>query len=101
MSAEVVKVCESVPTGIVPLSVRLAEFHQSQRDWHLEMARKHGAHGHERAEQDHLEAAAAHEAAMAAPLDDRIAGAGMRASALADEASQKVGVRPYRPGPRR
>ena len=34
------------------------------------MARKHGDHGHERAEQDHLEAAAAHEAAMAKPLDD-------------------------------
>jgi hypothetical protein len=88
-----------VGTGIVPLSVRLAEFHQSQRDWHLQMAREHGRSGHARAEQDHLDAAAAHTAAMEAPLDDRIAGAALRASALADEASQ-VGVRPFRPWPR-
>jgi hypothetical protein len=90
-----------MPTGIVPLSVRLAAFHESQHDWHLEMARKHGDHGHERAEQDHLEAAAAHEAAMAEPFNDRLAGGAMRASGLADEASQKVGVRPFRPWPRR
>src|SRR3954447_18064069 len=37
-----------MPT-VIPLSVRLAAFHESQRDWHREMA-----------EQDHLEAAAAH-----------------------------------------
>ena len=87
--------------GIVPLSVRLAEFHEEQRGCHLQMARKHGAYGHERAEQDHVEAAAAHEAAKAAPLNDRIAGAAMRASAIADEASRKVGVRPLLPWPRR
>ena len=45
---------------VIPLSVRLAAFYQDVRDWHLEMARKHGEHGHERAEQDHLEAAGAH-----------------------------------------
>ena len=55
--------------------MRLAAFHESQRDWHREMARKHGDHGHERAEQDHLDAAAAHEAASAKPLDERLAGA--------------------------
>ena len=88
-------------TGIVPLSVRLAEFHESQRDWHLQMARKHGAYGHERAEQYHVEAAAAHEAAKAVPLNDRIAGAAIRASAIADEGSQKVGVRPLLPWPKR
>ena len=65
------------------------------------MAREHGDHGHERAEQDHLEAAEAHEGAMEAPLDDRIAGAALRASSFADEASQKVGVRPLRPWPKR
>jgi hypothetical protein len=90
-----------VPTGIVPLSVRLAAFHESQRDWHREMARQHGEHGHERAEQDHLEAAAAHEAARAKPLDERLAGAAMRASSIADDASQKVGIRPFRPWPKR
>jgi len=90
-----------VPTTVIPLSVRLAAFHESQRDWHHEMAGKHGEHGHERAEQDHLEAAAAHEAAMAKPLDERLAGAAMRASSMADEASQKVGVRPFLPGPKR
>ena len=90
-----------MPTGIVPLSARLAAFHESQRDWHLEMAREHGRRGHARAEQDHLESAAAHEAAMDAPLDDRIAGPAMRASSIADEASQKVGVRPLRPWPER
>jgi hypothetical protein len=84
---------------VIPLSVRLAAFHESQRDWHIERARRHGAHGHERAEQDHLEAAAAHEAARAKPLDERLAGAAMRA--MADQASQKVGVRPLRPWPRR
>jgi hypothetical protein len=90
-----------MPTGIVPLSVRLAAFHRDLRDWHREMARKHGRRGHERAEQDHLEAAAAHEAAMAAPFDKRLPGAAMRASSIADEASQKVGVRPLLPWPRR
>ena len=50
-----------VATGIVPLSARLAAFHESQRDSHLEMAREHGRRGHARAEQDHLEAAAAHQ----------------------------------------
>src|SRR3954453_23783551 len=70
------------------------------RALHLEMARKHGEHGHERAEQDHLEGAAVHEAAMAKPLDERLAGAAMQASAVADEASQKVGVRPLLPWPR-
>ena len=89
-----------MPT-VIALSVRLAAFHQSQRDWHLEMARKHGDHGHERAEQDHLEAAAAHEAAMAAPFDKRLAGAAMRASSIADAASQKAGARPLRPWPER
>jgi hypothetical protein len=53
------------------------------------------------AEQDHLEAVAAHEAAMAKPLDERLASAAMRASAIADQASQKVGVRPLLPWPRR
>jgi hypothetical protein len=37
------------------------------------MARKHRDHGHERGEQDHLDAAAAHEAEMAKPLDERLA----------------------------
>src|SRR4051812_39529633 len=46
MSPEVLEVWDSVPS-VVPLSVRLAAFHQSQRDWHLEMARKHDGHGHE------------------------------------------------------
>ena len=91
----------AMPTGIVPLSVRLAEFHESQRDWHREMARKHRDHGHERAEQDHLEAAAVHEAAMAKPLDERLARAARRASGLAARASQKVGVRPFKPWPKR
>lgn len=86
---------------VVPLSVRLAAFHKDLRDWHREMARKHGKHGHDRAEQDHLDAAAAHEAARAKPLDERLAGAAMRASAVADQASQKVGVRPFRPWPKR
>ena len=86
---------------VVPLSVRLAAFHKDQRDWHGEMARKHGEHGHERAGQDHLEAAAVHEAAMAKPLDERLAGAARRASGLADEASQTVGVRPFLPWPKR
>jgi hypothetical protein len=90
-----------MPTTVIPLSVRLAAFHRDLRDWHREMARKHGDHGHERAEQDHLEAAAAHEVAMAKPLDERLAGAAMPASAFAEEASQKVGVRPFRPWPRR
>jgi len=88
-----------MPTTVIPLSVRLAAFHRDLRDWHREMARKHGEHGHERAEQDHLEAAV-HEAAMARPLDERLAGAARRASGLADEASQKVGVRPLRPWPK-
>jgi hypothetical protein len=90
-----------MPTTVIPLSVRLAAFHRDLRDWHREMAGKHGEHGHERAEQDHLDAAAAHEAAMAKPLDERLAGSAMRASSIADEASQKVGVRPLLPWPRR
>ena len=40
-------------------------------------------------------------ALLAKPLDERLAGAARRASGLADEASQKVGVRPFRPWPKR
>jgi hypothetical protein len=90
-----------VAAGIVPLSARLAAFHESQRDWHIERARRHGQLGHDLAEQTHLDAAVAHEAAMATPLDLRLAGAAMRAGNIADQASQKVGVRPFRPWPRR
>ena len=74
---------------VIPLSVRLAAFHEDLRDWHREMARNYGEHGHERAGQDHLEAAAVHEAAMAEPFNDPLAGAARRASGLADEASQR------------
>ena len=66
-----------------------------------DLARIAPALTHARAEQDHLEAAEAHEGAMEAPLDDRIAGAALRASSIADQASQKVGVRPLRPWPKR
>jgi hypothetical protein len=38
---------------------------------------------------------------MAAPFDKRLPGAAMRASSIADEASQKVGVRPLLPWPKR
>jgi hypothetical protein len=55
------------------------------------MARKHGDHSHERAEQDHLEAAAAHRAARAKPLNERLAGAAMRASSPADESVAEGG----------
>jgi hypothetical protein len=54
-----------------------------------------------RAEQAHLEAAAAHEAAMAAPLDQARAAAAMRACGFADQSSQQAGVRPMRPWPKR
>jgi len=90
-----------VATGIVPLSVRLAEFHESQRKWHLGTAREHRKRGHEGAELRHRQAAAVHEAAMSAPFDKRLVGAAMRASGMADQASQKVGVRPLRPWPKR
>ena len=87
-----------MPTTVIPLSVRLAAFHESQRDWHLEMAREHVRSGHARAEQDHLEAAEAHAAAMEAPLDDRIAGAGLRASGGSDRGRGERGEAPTLPG---
>jgi hypothetical protein len=84
--------------AIVPVSALLGAFHDNQHDWHLKMAGRHGRHGHDLAEQAHLEAAKAHEAARMAPLDDRIAGAAVRASAVARQASQKVplAIRPRR-----
>jgi hypothetical protein len=76
----------------VPLSVQLAEFHRSHVAYHRRMARRHARHGHHGAAAlRHLRAAEAHEAAAAA-LDKRLPGAAMRASAMADEASQRVGV---------
>jgi hypothetical protein len=78
----------------VSLSERLAAFHASQRDWHEEMAKAHDEHGHQEAGQLHRAAAAVHEAAMLAPLDTASAQAAMRASNFADEASQRVGVKP-------
>lgn len=69
------------------------------RAYHRRMARQHARHGHEGAELRHKQAAEAHEAAMAAPLDEKAARGAMRASAMADEASQRVGVKPMLPWP--
>jgi transcriptional regulator with XRE-family HTH domain len=93
-----------LPAGmprVVPLSVQLAAFHEAERKRHVEMARELGKRGHEAAELRHRQAAAAHEAAMAEPTDRRLTAAAMRASRIAQVASQKVGVRPFRPWPRR
>jgi hypothetical protein len=38
---------------------------------------------------------------MAAPMDEKVTRPAMRASSIADEASQRVGVRPLLPWPRR
>ena len=71
----------------IPLSERLREFHKSQVVYHLRMAGEHRRHGHDGAVVRHEQAAVAHEAAM-------------RASAVADEASLRVGGRPLMPWPR-
>src|SRR4051794_15933264 len=51
------------------------------------MARRHSRHGHDLAEQAHLDAAEAHEAAMATPLDERLAGA---STAMSPEGYRKL-----------
>lgn len=84
----------------VPRSARLARFHADLVAYHRGMAREHARRGHEDAALQHEEAAQAHELA-AAPFDRRTVGAAMRAAAMADEASQKVGVRPLLPWPER
>jgi hypothetical protein len=49
---------------------------------------------HDEAERQHRAAAAAHEAAMATPMDTFSAEVAMRASNRADQASRDVGVNP-------
>ena len=75
-------------------SERLGAFHASQRDWHWGMAEAHRQHGHDEAERQHRAAAAAHQAAMATPMDTFSAEVAMRASNRADQASRDVGVNP-------
>jgi hypothetical protein len=69
----------AMPTTVIPLSVRLAAFHESQRDWELETARKHGRGGHHGAELRHGQAAAAHQAARAEPFNDKLVSAAIAA----------------------
>jgi hypothetical protein len=83
----------------VPLSQQLRAFHASQVAYHRRMAREHARDDHHGAALRHEQAAEAHEAAAAAPLEQRTVGAAMRASAIADEVSQRVGVRPLLPWP--
>jgi hypothetical protein len=83
----------------VPLSQQLAAFHASQVAYHHRTAREHARHGHHGAALRHQQAAEAHEAAMSAPFDEKVTRPAMRASAIADEASQRVGVRPRLPWP--
>src|SRR4051812_47694805 len=89
----------AVPPVAVPLSQRLAAFHEDQARYHLRMAREHAKRGHDEAAERHREAAEAHRQAKAAPLDKQAPQAAMRAAAIADEASQRVGVRPLLPWP--
>jgi hypothetical protein len=81
------------------LSAQLRTFHKGQVAYHRRMAREHARHGHEDAAQRHQQAADAHEVAVAAPLDQRAVRAAMRLAAMADEASQRAGVRPLMPWP--
>src|SRR3954451_16361792 len=86
-----------LPAGmphVVPLSARLAAFHDNLRKRHLEMARKHRKRGHREAEMRHQQAAAAHEAAMEPPLDERLTAAATGASSIAYAATRKLGGRP-------
>lgn len=83
----------------MPRFGQLRAFHESQVEFHCKMAREHARHGHDGAELRHQQAAEAHKAASAALFDSKTAGAAMRASAKADEASQMVGVRPLMPWP--
>jgi len=81
------------------LSQQLAEFHRGLAGHHRQTARRHRQHGHDGAALRHEQAAEAHALAAATPLDQRLAGAAMRASGIADEASQRAGVRPFMPWP--
>src|SRR3954447_15544940 len=88
-------------TGAVPrtpfsVSERLEAFHASQRDWHRDVAEAHRKHGHVEAERQHRAAAAAHEAAMATPMDTFSTRGAMQASNRADDASQAAGVKASR-----
>jgi len=83
----------------VPLSAQLRAFHADMMQHHRRMAREHARHSHDDAAQRHEQAADAHEAAMAAPMDTKLTGAAMRAGGMADEASQRAGVRPLMPWP--
>jgi hypothetical protein len=58
------------------------------------VAEAHRKHGHDEAERRHCAAAAAHEAAMATPMDTFSARGAMQASNRADNASQAAGVKP-------
>lgn len=66
---------------------------------HRRIARDLARHGHPGAAKRHRQAADAHEAAVAAPLDEKAARTAMRAAAQAYEANQRVGVRPLMPWP--
>jgi len=71
------------------------------RDWHLNMAREHGKRGHHGAELRHGQAAAAHQGRGGRAFQ-RQAGEGRHARQQhGGQASQKVGVRPLMPWPRR
>jgi hypothetical protein len=83
----------------VPLSQQLRAFHADMIAYHRRMAREHARDDHHGAALRHEQAAEAHEAAMSAPFDERAVRAAMRASSIADEASQRVGVRPLLPWP--
>jgi hypothetical protein len=83
----------------LPRSEQVHAFHESQAAYHRRKAREHGRRGHDEAEVLHQHAAEAHEAAAAALLNEKLALAAMRASSIADEASQRVGVRPLLPWP--
>lgn len=83
-----------------PLSEQLREFHRDHGIYHLPMASEHRQLNHEGAAVRHEQAAIAQEKAMEAPLDqDAVRPAMLRVSAIADEASQRVGVRPLPPWP--
>jgi D-aminopeptidase len=81
-----------VPLAAFSESERLAAFHASQRDRHRDMAEAHRQHGQADAERQHRAAAAAHEAAMATPMDTFSAEVAMQASNRADQASLAPGV---------
>lgn len=74
-----------------------AEEHQRHVAYHRRVAAEHDAAGQPEAAAKHRAAASAHELAAAAPLNDELSKPAMRASAMADELTQRARHRRSKP----